>query len=89
MLLLLTTLHAVSKRRGWTSFNILRSVLVVALGLGLALAPIAITRRSLYTTIWALPSICIVLIIVLVITHVPHPPGDVEEECPLNAQRHL
>lgn len=73
MLLLLTALHAVSKRQGWTLFNLLRSFLVTTVGLGLCLIPVTVKASLISSPIWALPVICGSLMIVLVITHVPHP----------------
>lgn len=73
MLLLLTALHAISKKQGWTAFNLVRSFLVTSVGIGLCLVPVTVKTSPLHSPIWALPTICGSLMIVLVITHVPHP----------------
>ncbi|KAJ4391875.1 hypothetical protein N0V93_005495 [Gnomoniopsis smithogilvyi] len=86
MLLFLTVLHAVSKRHGWTVFNLVRSAVVISIGIGLGLVPIAIQTGPLTSPLWALPVICASLIIVLFITHVPHPRITVREDIPNDQQ---
>lgn len=87
LLILLTALHAVSKLRGWTRFNIMRSVLIVLLGIGLGLVPIAIKNKSLDSPIWTLPLIFAVFMVVLMITHAPHPKIKVPETVDLEDGR--
>lgn len=75
MLILLTILHGVSKRQGWTVFNILRSVIIGLIGVGLCLVTLLATgkKNQLAETPWPLPLMCIIFTIVLVVTYIPHP----------------
>ena len=78
MLLLLMLMHILSKRRGWSVFNICRTAIVVAVGLGLCLVALIATNNQLAAnflqTPWQLPTIAISYLFVLVLTHLPHPP---------------
>ncbi|KAK7720986.1 hypothetical protein SLS64_001279 [Diaporthe eres] len=75
MLILLTILHGVSKRQGWTVFNILRSVVIGLMGVGLCLVTLLATGKTnkLAETPWPLPLMCIIFTVVLVVTYIPHP----------------
>jgi hypothetical protein len=78
VLILLMLMAIVSKRRGWSIFNIFRTALVFTIGVGLALVSIISTNPTLaanyLTTPWPLPTITICFFTVLIITHLPHPP---------------
>ncbi|KAH6981682.1 bacterial low temperature requirement A protein-domain-containing protein [Ilyonectria sp. MPI-CAGE-AT-0026] len=78
VLILLMVMHLLSKRRGWSIFNMFRVALVLAIGLGLSLVALVGTNAE-YTanfllTPWQLPTITICYLIVLILTHLPHPP---------------
>ncbi|KAK7707533.1 hypothetical protein SLS64_007052 [Diaporthe eres] len=77
LVILLVLLHAASKREGWTPFNILRSVFIGVLGLALmfvtTLSTNATSLHSFFDTPWPLPMMTFTFVIVLFLTHVPHP----------------
>ncbi|KAF7557544.1 hypothetical protein G7Z17_g553 [Cylindrodendrum hubeiense] len=78
VLILLMLMHILSKRRGWTLFNMFRVAIVFAIGLGLSLVALVGTNDK-YTanfllTPWQLPTITICYLVVLILTHLPHPP---------------
>lgn len=78
VLILLMIMAIVSKRKGWSLFNIFRTALVFSIGVGLSLVSLvslntALTANFLQTP-WPLPTITICFFIVLIITHLPHPP---------------
>lgn len=75
MLILLTILHGVSKRQGWTVFNILRSVVIGLMGIGLCLVTLLAKGKpnKLAETPWPLPLMCIIFAVVLIVTYIPHP----------------
>jgi hypothetical protein len=70
-------MHVISKRKGWTAFNIFRTALCVALAIGLGLVPLLTTNEAYMEdfmgTPWMLPSITLAFFVVLLLTHVPHP----------------
>jgi hypothetical protein len=71
-------MHIISKRKGWTAFNILRTGICMVLSIGLALTATVATNHiainGFMDSAWQLPSITISYFLVLVLTHVPHPP---------------
>ncbi|KAK2614092.1 hypothetical protein N8I77_000950 [Diaporthe amygdali] len=75
MLMLLTILHGVSKRQGWTVFNIMRSVTIGLMGIGLCLVTLLAKGKTnkLAETPWPLPLMCIIFSVVLIVTYIPHP----------------
>ncbi|KAH7157320.1 bacterial low temperature requirement A protein-domain-containing protein [Dactylonectria estremocensis] len=78
VLILLMLMHLLSKRRGWTLFNRFRVAVVFAIGIGLGLVALVGTNAE-YTanfllTPWQLPTIAICYFVVLILTHLPHPP---------------
>ncbi|KAF3021630.1 hypothetical protein E8E14_014093 [Neopestalotiopsis sp. 37M] len=78
VLMFLTIMHIISKRKGWTIFNVARTAVCLALATGLSLVPL-LTRNEAYMetfmgSSWMLPSILLCYFTVLVLTHVPHPP---------------
>jgi hypothetical protein len=77
LVMLLVLLHAASKREGWTPFNILRSVFIGVLGLALMFVTTLSTNtaglHSFFDTPWPLPMMTLTFVIVLFLTHVPHP----------------
>ena len=77
LVILLVLLHAASKREGWTPFNILRSVFIGVLGLALMFVTLLSTNatslHSFFDTPWPLPMMTFTFVIVLFLTHVPHP----------------
>jgi len=68
-------LHAVSKKEGWTGFNIFRSALVAATGVSMGLVPLVIRDQALFSSAWAVPVTAVLLMLVLLITHIPIPRG--------------
>lgn len=79
VMMLMVIIFAVAKRyRSWTPYVVFRTVLFLLIGLGLALVELIMrngTEADNYlSSPWLLPTICIVFFIVLVITHLPHPP---------------
>ncbi|KAI0128964.1 hypothetical protein BJ170DRAFT_355338 [Xylariales sp. AK1849] len=79
VLLYLTFMHVLSKRKGWTPFNIFRTAICIALSLGLALTALLTLNENYVETFmgspWMLPTITISYFVVLILTHVPHPPS--------------
>ncbi|XXG98874.1 hypothetical protein Hte_005204 [Hypoxylon texense] len=85
VLLMMTIMHVISKRRGWTPFNIFRTVVCIVTSIVLALLTViasnedAVFRDENYTSfigsVWMLPTITISYFAVLVLTHLPHPSG--------------
>ncbi|KAI1386763.1 uncharacterized protein F4822DRAFT_325776 [Hypoxylon trugodes] len=83
VLLFLTIMHIISKRRGWSPFNIFRTAICIALSIVLALlstfaaneeAVINKERKTAFVgSSWMLPTIVISYFLVLVMTHLPHP----------------
>ena len=77
LVILLVLLHAASKREGWTPFNIIRSVFIGVLGLALMFVTLLSTNtaslHSFFDTPWPLPMMTFTFVIVLFLTHVPHP----------------
>lgn len=77
LVILLVLLHAASKREGWTPFNILRSVFIGVLGLALMFVTLLSTNtaslHSFFDTPWPLPMMTLTFVIVLFLTHAPHP----------------
>ena len=78
VLTILMIMHLLSKRRGWSVFNIMRTVIVKLIGLGLAFVSLLAINRNVVgrflETPWQLPTITICFAFVLVLTHLPHPP---------------
>ncbi|KAI0388099.1 hypothetical protein F5Y04DRAFT_286994 [Hypomontagnella monticulosa] len=85
VLLFLTIMHVISKRKGWSPFNIFRTAICICLSIVLALLTIvaadkqAVLKQDPHTAFfgssWMLPTIAISYFIVLVMTHLPHPSG--------------
>ncbi|KAI1776616.1 hypothetical protein F4818DRAFT_354516 [Hypoxylon cercidicola] len=85
VLLMMTIMHVISKRKGWTPFNIFRTVICIAVSIVLALLTIiasnedAVFRDEHYTSfigsVWMLPTITLCYFGVLILTHIPHPSG--------------
>lgn len=77
LVILLVLLHAASKREGWTPFNILRSVFIGVLGMALMFVTLLSTNtaslHSFFDTPWPLPMMTLTFVIVLFLTHAPHP----------------
>lgn len=73
----MTALHAVCKQHGWSIFNILRALITVGMGLGLALTSLLTFNESALSnflpTPWPLPTIAICYFVVLVLSHIPEP----------------
>lgn len=70
-------MHALSKNKGWTPFNILRTAICFVIAIGLSLTCIVTTnpaaRVAFMSSPWMLPTITICYFAVLVLTHLPHP----------------
>ncbi|KAI0889311.1 uncharacterized protein GGS22DRAFT_153621 [Annulohypoxylon maeteangense] len=85
VLLFLTIMHVISKRKGWSPFNIFRTAICISISIILALLTIiaanqeAVLENARNTAFvgssWMLPTITISYFIVLVLTHLPHPSG--------------
>ncbi|KAI0900069.1 hypothetical protein F4806DRAFT_454954 [Annulohypoxylon nitens] len=85
VLLFLTIMHVISKRKGWTPFNIFRTAVCISISIILALLTIiaaneeAVLENAKNTAFvgsrWMLPTITISYFVVLVLTHLPHPSG--------------
>ncbi|KAI1855823.1 hypothetical protein JX265_012086 [Neoarthrinium moseri] len=82
VLMLMTIMFALTRRRrssgGWSTFVMFRTALFFLMGLGLSLVSL-LARSSTHgltylLTPWLLPTICIVFFVVLLLTHLPHPP---------------
>lgn len=75
--MLMTVLFAIAKKN-WTPFIIIRTVVFFLMGLGLSLVSLVLTNEdsglNYLATPWLLPTICIVFSVVLILTHLPHPP---------------
>lgn len=71
-------MHLLSKRRGWSLFNILRTAIVFIIGLGLSLVSLVSTNakpaKNFLRTPWQLPAITMSYLLNLILTHLPHPP---------------
>ncbi|KAK7216422.1 hypothetical protein V2G26_004425 [Clonostachys chloroleuca] len=78
VLIFLMTMHLLSKQKGWSIFNMFRVIVVFLMGIGLGLVPVLHTNvkhlSTFLLTPWQLPAVTIVYFIVLIITHLPHPP---------------
>lgn len=76
--MMLTIMHALSKHAGWTPFNIARTAVCVIIAICLSLTCILVTKPSALAVFlnspWILPTITISYFVVLVLTHIPHPP---------------
>lgn len=70
-------MHALSKNKGWTPFNILRTAICLVISIGLSLTCIVSTspdaRTNFMGSPWMLPTITLCYFCVLVLTHIPHP----------------
>jgi hypothetical protein len=78
VLVFLTIMHVIMKRKGWTPFNMFRTVVCVNLGLGLSLLSL-LTLNTTYTdtfigSSWMLPTITLCFFTALALSHVPHLP---------------
>ncbi|QYS96798.1 hypothetical protein H0G86_004037 [Trichoderma simmonsii] len=77
VLILMTVLHVVSQQHGWSIFNILRALITVGMGLGLALTSLLTFNQdalaNFLPTPWPLPTITICYFAVLVLSHIPEP----------------
>lgn len=78
VLILLMLMAIVSKRRGWSIFNLFRTGFVFAIGVSLCLISLISlnpdSTAAFLETPWPLPTILICFLTVLVVTHLPHPP---------------
>lgn len=78
VLILLMLMHILSKRRGWSHFNVFRTVIVAVVGVGLCLVSLVATNRQVVArhlqTPWQIAAITISYLLVLTLTHLPHPP---------------
>ncbi|KAI0597805.1 hypothetical protein F4775DRAFT_602005 [Biscogniauxia sp. FL1348] len=83
VLLFLTIMHIISKRRGWSPFNIFRTAICMVISICLALlSALASDQDAIWNgqgatpfigSSWMLPTITISYFGVLLITHLPHP----------------
>jgi hypothetical protein len=75
---LLMLMHLLSKQKGWSWFNIVRTAIVFAIGLALGLVALVATSpalvRDYLLTAWQVPAVTICYLFVLLLTHLPHPP---------------
>ncbi|KAI1379633.1 hypothetical protein F4677DRAFT_338085 [Hypoxylon crocopeplum] len=85
VLLFLTIMHVISKRKGWSPFNIFRTAICIALSIFLALLTIIVadqdavlnneSKTDFLRSPWMLPTITLTYFVVLILTHLPHPSG--------------
>ncbi|KAI5860002.1 hypothetical protein GGS23DRAFT_257914 [Durotheca rogersii] len=86
VMLFMTIMHVISKRKGWSPFNIFRTAVCISIALILSLLTVIAANRDAvinktkeYTafvgSVWMLPVITIFYFVALVLTHVPHPSG--------------
>ncbi|KAI1503799.1 hypothetical protein F5X99DRAFT_374463 [Biscogniauxia marginata] len=83
VLLFLTIMHIISKRNGWSPFNIFRTAICIVISICLAvLSALASDQEAIWNgqgatsfigSSWMLPTIAICYFVVLLITHLPHP----------------
>ena len=77
VLMILTIMHTLAKRQGWTPFNVARTMIcgMVAIGLSLTciVAANARQRENFMGSAWMLPTIMLSYLFVLILTHLPHP----------------
>ncbi|CAH0057568.1 unnamed protein product [Clonostachys solani] len=77
VLMLLMVMNILSKTKGWTRFNMIRTGLVFAIGAGISLLSAIQTNAKLMSRFinspWQLPTIAIAYFCVLILTHLPHP----------------
>ncbi|OTA99764.1 hypothetical protein M426DRAFT_251883 [Hypoxylon sp. CI-4A] len=83
VMLFLIVMHIISKRRGWSPFNIFRTGISIGISITLALLACVAANQdrvldrahgtSFVGSSWMLPTITIAYFIVLVSTHLPHP----------------
>ncbi|KAK9800079.1 hypothetical protein SCARD494_01872 [Seiridium cardinale] len=78
VLMFMVIMYSFTKKSGWTPFIIFRTTLFGLMGLGLALVELISKnderRLNYLLTPWLLPTICIVFFVVLLLSHLPHPP---------------
>ncbi|KAI0132380.1 hypothetical protein BJ170DRAFT_246355 [Xylariales sp. AK1849] len=78
VLMLMTIMFVLTKKHGWTLFIIFRTALFFIMGLGLALIVLLASNEqyglNYLLTPWLLPTICIVFFVVILLSHLPHPP---------------
>ncbi|KAI5925371.1 hypothetical protein F4810DRAFT_708757 [Camillea tinctor] len=83
VLLFLTIMHIISKRTGWSPFNVFRTAICLVISICLALlSALASDQEAIWNgqgatpfigSSWMLPTITISYFGVLLITHLPHP----------------
>jgi hypothetical protein len=70
-------MHTLSKQKGWTPFNMLRTAFCLLSAVGLSLTSLVILNPdkadSFAGSSWMLPTITIAYFAVLIVTHLPHP----------------
>ncbi|ORY58214.1 uncharacterized protein BCR38DRAFT_461007 [Pseudomassariella vexata] len=78
VLLFLTVMHIISKRKGWSPFNIIRTAICIVISVGLALVTTLATNADrpagFIGSPWMLPTITLSYFAVLLLSHLPHPP---------------
>jgi hypothetical protein len=75
--MLMTIMFAIAKKH-WVPFTVIRTFFFFLMGLGLALVSLIAKSEdasdNYLTSPWLLPTICLVFFVVLLLTHLPHPP---------------
>jgi hypothetical protein len=81
LLMLMNVLYIVSRmgKGRWGLWSYIKITLIFLFGLGLALIPLLVinpdTAANYYSTPWIIPTMLLTYFIVLVLSHVPHPPA--------------
>ncbi|KAH7026609.1 uncharacterized protein B0I36DRAFT_331004 [Microdochium trichocladiopsis] len=77
VMVFLSIMHSMSKRKGWTPFNIFRTGVCLFCGVGLSLTGLLVLNEDFIDrfmgSAWMLPVITLVYFLILVMTHLPHP----------------
>ncbi|VUC23002.1 unnamed protein product [Clonostachys rosea] len=77
VLVILMFMHILSKRKGWTPFNIIRAVIVFAVAGALGAVAAVKTNvddpANFVRTPWPLPTVTLCYFFIMVLSHVPHP----------------
>lgn len=79
VLMLMVIMFALARKQGWMPFVIFRTTLFGLMGLGLALVELISKNEeramNYLGTPMLLPTICVVFFVVLLLSHLPHPPS--------------
>ncbi|KXJ91889.1 hypothetical protein Micbo1qcDRAFT_161921 [Microdochium bolleyi] len=77
VLIFLSIMHIMSKRKGWVPFNIGRTAVCIFAGTGLSLTGLLVLNDDAVDdfmgSAWMLPTITMMYFLILLMTHLPHP----------------